>query len=87
MPEFAEHETNDGAHSRFDQLEGPIPSFRGGPDFQFSSVAWVPVRIEIQDHGDDAVAGSCVAIQMGFVKRTEWVNREVASVFEETEDL
>ena len=81
MPEFAGHETNDGAHSRFDQLEGTIPSFRGGPDFQFSSVAWVPVRIEIQDHRHDAVAGSRVAVEMGFVKRTDRVNRE------ETEDL
>lgn len=46
-------------------------------DLQFTAIAGLPVVVEIDDHGDDAVAAIGELIQMALVERAGWVVGQV----------
>ncbi len=86
MPEVSGEETNKGAETGFDEDKGAGFVTGGGPEFEFATVAGLPIGIEVEDGGDDAVTGAGVAIKMGLVKSAFRIDGEVAFELEQAQE-
>ena len=78
MPEISSEETNDRAQPGFDQFERFALVSRRCPEFQLTTIARLPVSIQIENHRDDPVNRPRMPVEMRLVKRTLRINREVS---------
>lgn len=86
MPVISCHETYEGAEAWFHQYESTFAIGWFGPQFQFPTIAGLPIGVEVEDDGDDAVSAFAMAIQMSFVKAAFWIDGKMAFEVEQAQE-
>lgn len=86
MPVVGGEEGDEGAEAGFDDLVRAVFISGGCPEFELAAVAGLPVLVEVDDGGDDPVAGVPVAVEVGFVEGALGVDGEMPLEIEETEE-
>ena len=79
-------ETNQSSESWFDDFKRSLLHVWSRPEFQFATIARIPIFIEIKNDRDDATAGVMRTIKVRFVEATLWINREMSFKIEQTEE-
>ncbi len=86
VPEVSGEKADERSHARFDEFEEAVFSLGSCPEFEFAAVTRFPRFVEIEDHRDDPIVCSCVAVEVSFVKSTGRIDREVSFEIEKAEE-